>query len=62
MFDAKSYLTGKGRTITKDESLEIIDRAEREGLVLQPGNSLQPFLSAFVAGVAVGADLRKEIR
>ena len=44
MFDAKSYLDrGKARTITKDECLEIINRAEREGLVLQPGNSLQPF-------------------
>jgi len=55
MFDAKSYLDrGKARTITKDECLEIINRAEREGLVLQPGNSLQPFCICLCCGCCCG--------
>ena len=55
MFDAKGYLDrGKARTITKDECLEIINRAEREGLVLQPGNSLQPFCICLCCGCCCG--------
>jgi NAD-dependent dihydropyrimidine dehydrogenase PreA subunit len=55
MFDAKSYLArGKARTITKDECMEIINRAEREGLVLQPGNSLQPFCICLCCGCCCG--------
>ncbi len=33
---------GIGRIITKEEALEIIEQAEREGLVLQAGNSQRP--------------------
>ena len=55
MFDAKNYLDrGKARTITKDECMEIINRAEREGLVLQPGNSLQPFCICLCCGCCCG--------
>jgi electron transport complex protein RnfB len=55
MFDAKSYLDrGKARTISKEECLEIINRAEREGLVLQPGNSLQPFCICLCCGCCCG--------
>ena len=55
MFDAKSYLArGKARTITKEECMEIINRAEREGLVLQPGNSLQPFCICLCCGCCCG--------
>jgi Pyruvate/2-oxoacid:ferredoxin oxidoreductase delta subunit len=55
MFDAQSYLDrGKARTISKDECLEIINRAEREGLVLQPGNSLQPFCICLCCGCCCG--------
>ena len=55
MFDARSYLDrGKARTITKDECMEIINRAEREGLVLQPGNSLQPFCICLCCGCCCG--------
>jgi Na+-translocating ferredoxin:NAD+ oxidoreductase subunit B len=55
MFDASSYLDrGKARTITKGECLDIIDRAEREGLVLQPGNSLQPFCICLCCGCCCG--------
>ena len=38
-----AYITrGLGRIITKEEALEIIEQAEREGLVLQAGNSQRP--------------------
>lgn len=33
---------GLGRIISKEEALEIIEQAEREGLVLQAGNSQRP--------------------
>ncbi len=33
---------GLAREVTKDEALEILGRAEEEGLVLQPGNSQRP--------------------
>jgi Pyruvate/2-oxoacid:ferredoxin oxidoreductase delta subunit len=33
---------GLGRIVTKEEALEIIEQAEREGLVLQAGNSQRP--------------------
>jgi NAD-dependent dihydropyrimidine dehydrogenase PreA subunit len=33
---------GLGRIITKEEALEIIEQAEKEGLVLQAGNSQRP--------------------
>ena len=33
---------GLGRIITKEEALEIIEQAEREGLVIQAGNSQRP--------------------
>ncbi|MHA1669328.1 MAG: 4Fe-4S ferredoxin, partial [Promethearchaeota archaeon] len=33
---------GLGRIITKEEALEIIEHAERDGLVLQSGNSQRP--------------------
>jgi Na+-translocating ferredoxin:NAD+ oxidoreductase subunit B len=55
MFDAKNYLDrGKARSITKDECIEIINRAEREGLVLQPGNSLEPFCICLCCGCCCG--------
>jgi ferredoxin len=38
-----AYLNrGLGRIITKKEALEILEQAEREGLVLQAGNSQRP--------------------
>ena len=33
---------GMGRIITKEEALDIIEQAEREGLVIQAGNSQRP--------------------
>lgn len=54
-FGASSYLDrGQARTISKEECLDILDRAEREGLVLQPGNSLQPFCICLCCGCCCG--------
>jgi len=44
IFGGAKYVERKqGREISKEECLEIMDRAEREGLVLQPGNTQEPF-------------------
>lgn len=54
-FGASSYQDrGQARAISKEECLEIMDRAEREGLVLQPGNSLQPFCICLCCGCCCG--------
>ncbi len=44
MFDSKSWLAkGHARNITKEECLALLDKAETDGLVLQPGNAVQLF-------------------
>lgn len=54
-FGASAYLDrDQARVISKDECLDIMDRAEREGLVLQPGNSLQPFCICLCCGCCCG--------
>jgi NAD-dependent dihydropyrimidine dehydrogenase PreA subunit len=54
-FGSSAYLDrGQARVISKDECLDIMDRAEREGLVLQPGNSLQPFCICLCCGCCCG--------
>lgn len=54
-FGASAYLDrGQAREISKEECLSIIDRAEKEGLVLQPGNSLQPFCICLCCGCCCG--------
>jgi H+/Na+-translocating ferredoxin:NAD+ oxidoreductase subunit B len=55
MFDANNYLDrGQARTISKEECLDILDYAEKTGLVLQPGNSLQPFCICLCCGCCCG--------
>jgi len=40
---AKTYMEkGLSREITREEALKILDKAESDGLVIQPGNSLRP--------------------
>jgi electron transport complex protein RnfB len=40
---AQQYIDmGIGRAITKEEALEILDKAQEAGLILQPENSLRP--------------------
>jgi H+/Na+-translocating ferredoxin:NAD+ oxidoreductase subunit B len=45
---------GQAREISKEECLEILDNAEKQGLVLQPGNSLQPFCICLCCGCCCG--------
>lgn len=42
--NSSQYMKDKGvvRTITRKETLDLLDQAEREGLVLQPGNTQRP--------------------
>jgi len=42
--------SGSMRLITKEETLEILKRAEDEGLVLQPSNSQKPFVVCCCCG------------
>lgn len=54
-FGEGSYLErNRGRRITKDECLLLLDKAEEKGLVLQPGNSLQAFCICLCCGCCCG--------
>lgn len=44
----------RGRLITKDECLALLDKAEEKGLVIQPGNSLQAFCICLCCGCCCG--------
>ncbi len=55
IFDARSYVErGQTREISKKECLELLDRAEKEGLVLQPGNTREPFCICLCCGCCCG--------
>lgn len=48
---ARTYIEqGFAREITKEEALEIVKKAEEDGLVLQPGNSQRPFVLCTCCG------------
>ncbi|MBY8990162.1 MAG: 4Fe-4S binding protein [Candidatus Lokiarchaeota archaeon] len=52
---AKQYLEkGFAREISKEEALEILRKAEEDGLVLQPGNSLRPMNICTCCGCCCG--------
>ena len=54
-FGEGNYLDrGRGRIITKDECLALLDKAEDKGLVLQPGNSQQAFCICLCCGCCCG--------
>jgi len=54
-FGEGNYLDrNRGRVITKDECLILLDKAEEKGLVLQPGNSLQAFCICLCCGCCCG--------
>lgn len=55
MFGLTNYLAREqARQISKEECLQILDRAEQSGLVLQPANSLQPFCICLCCGCCCG--------
>jgi len=45
---------GEKRPVTKEEALEILDRAEKTGLVLQPTNSKKPVFLCLCCGCCCG--------
>lgn len=55
IFGSKSYAARQQvREISKNECLAILDRAEREGMVLQPGNTMEPFCICICCGCCCG--------
>jgi electron transport complex protein RnfB len=46
--------TGVGRELSKDETLEILDRAEKVGMVLQPENNQNPLFICCCCGCCCG--------
>jgi len=55
MFGSKSYAArNQAREITKDKCLQILARAEKEGMVLQPGNTFDPFCICICCGCCCG--------
>jgi H+/Na+-translocating ferredoxin:NAD+ oxidoreductase subunit B len=55
MFGSKSYAArNQAREITKEECLQILDRAEKDGMVLQPGNTMEPFCICICCGCCCG--------
>ena len=52
---ARDYIArNQAREITQNECLEILYRAEKKGLVFQPGNSLEPFCICCCCGDCCG--------
>jgi ferredoxin len=55
LFGSKSYIESEqAREISKEECLAILDRAEKEGMVLQPGNTMEPFCICICCGCCCG--------
>jgi formate hydrogenlyase subunit 6/NADH:ubiquinone oxidoreductase subunit I len=46
--------TGAGEERTREQALELLDRAEREGMVLQPENAQDPLFICFCCGCCCG--------
>lgn len=46
--------SGRGRMITREEALELLDLAERSGLVLQPSNDQNPISICMCCGCCCG--------
>ncbi|HME43461.1 MAG TPA: 4Fe-4S dicluster domain-containing protein [Syntrophorhabdales bacterium] len=46
--------TGRGRAISREEALEILHRAEKAGLVLQPANAKDPLFICTCCGCCCG--------
>ena len=55
MFNGENYMARhQAREITKQECLDILDMAEERGLVLQPGNTQDPFCICLCCGCCCG--------
>ncbi len=55
IFGSKSYAAREQtRELSRAECLQLLDRAEKEGLVLQPGNTIEPFCICLCCGCCCG--------
>jgi Na+-translocating ferredoxin:NAD+ oxidoreductase subunit B len=46
--------SGEGRALTREETLALMDQAERDGMVLQPSNARDPVFICFCCGCCCG--------
>jgi electron transport complex protein RnfB len=46
--------TGTGREVSREEALDLLERAERDGMVLQPENTRDPLFMCFCCGCCCG--------
>jgi len=53
---------GQAREITKEEALKILEKAEEDGLVLQPSNSLRPMNICTCCGCCCGVLTSQKLR
>lgn len=49
-----SVASGDAQTVTREETLALLDQAEREGMVLQPSNTRDPVFICFCCGCCCG--------
>lgn len=49
-----SVAAGDGRALTREETMALLDEAERDGLVLQPANAQDPVFICFCCGCCCG--------
>jgi electron transport complex protein RnfB len=49
-----SVAAGDGQPLTREETLGLLDQAEREGMVLQPSNARDPVFICFCCGCCCG--------
>jgi Na+-translocating ferredoxin:NAD+ oxidoreductase subunit B len=49
-----SVASGDGQALTREETLALLDQAEREGMVLQPSNARDPLFVCFCCGCCCG--------
>jgi formate hydrogenlyase subunit 6/NADH:ubiquinone oxidoreductase subunit I len=46
--------SGEGQALTREETLALLDQAERDGMVLQPSNARDPVFICFCCGCCCG--------
>ena len=49
-----SVASGDGQALTREETLALLDQAERDGMVLQPANARDPVFICFCCGCCCG--------
>jgi Pyruvate/2-oxoacid:ferredoxin oxidoreductase delta subunit len=53
-FARNAVATAEGRELTREETLALLDEAERDGMVLQPSNARDPAFICFCCGCCCG--------